>query len=100
MSSCVTPSADADVDESALGAAIAGSVTRNGSPLFPGYVRLHDSTGEFVAEVALTQSGQFRFFARAGEWELRILARGTQQSHRLEVTDAGIRNLEFSITEQ
>jgi uncharacterized GH25 family protein len=53
---------------------IQGTVTREGQPVPAAYVRLLDSTGEFTAEVVTSASGQFRFFARPGEWTLRALS--------------------------
>jgi hypothetical protein len=38
------------------------------------YVRLLDRHGEFTAEVATGDVGQFRFFAAPGEWTVRALA--------------------------
>jgi len=43
-------------------------------PVGNAYVRLLDRTGEFTAEVPTNELGQFRFFARNGEWTLRTLA--------------------------
>ena len=53
---------------------IQGVVTRAGQPVPAAYVRLLDSTGEFTAEVVTSATGQFRFFARPGEWTLRALS--------------------------
>ncbi len=57
---------------------IQGVVMAGEEPVAAAYVRLLDATGEFTAEVVASASGQFRFFARPGEWTLRALsARGT-----------------------
>jgi hypothetical protein len=53
---------------------IQGIVTRAGEPVPSAYVRLLDSTGEFTAEVVASATGQFRFFARPGDWTLRVLS--------------------------
>ncbi|MGN6472236.1 MAG: DUF1416 domain-containing protein [Mycobacteriales bacterium] len=53
---------------------IQGVVTREGEPVAAAYVRLLDSTGEFTAEVVASATGQFRFFARPGDWTLRVLS--------------------------
>ena len=53
---------------------IQGVVTRGGQPVPSAYVRLLDSTGEFTAEVVASATGQFRFFARPGDWTLRALS--------------------------
>ena len=55
-------------------AVIQGVVTRGGEPVSTAYVRLLDRTGEFTAEVPVSATGQFRFFAGPGDWTLRTLA--------------------------
>jgi hypothetical protein len=53
---------------------IQGTVTRSGEPVPAAYVRLLDTSGEFTAEVVTSATGQFRFFARPGQWTLRALS--------------------------
>ncbi len=66
------PSLDGvDVEREAV---IQGVVTRSGEPVSTAYVRLLDRTGEFTAEVPVSATGQFRFFAGPGDWTLRTLA--------------------------
>ena len=55
-------------------AIVQGVVTRGGEPVSTAYVRLLDRTGEFTAEVPVSATGQFRFFAGPGEWTLRVLS--------------------------
>ena len=55
-------------------AVIQGQVLRGSEPVGNAYVRLHDRTGEFTAEVPTSATGHFRFFAGDGEWTLRTLA--------------------------
>jgi hypothetical protein len=55
-------------------AIVQGVVTRGGQPVSTAYVRLLDRTGEFTAEVPVSATGQFRFFAGPGEWTLRVLS--------------------------
>jgi hypothetical protein len=55
-------------------AVIQGIVRREGEPVASAYVRLLDRSGEFVAEVPTSATGQYRFFAAPGEWTLRTLA--------------------------
>jgi hypothetical protein len=60
---------------------IQGTVTLDGAPAAAVYVRLLDGSGEFTAEVVTSATGQFRFFARPGEWTLRALsARGAGET--------------------
>jgi uncharacterized protein DUF1416 len=66
------PSLDGiDIEKEAV---IQGVVTRDGEPVSTAYVRLLDRTGEFTAEVPVSATGQFRFFAGPGNWTLRTLA--------------------------
>jgi hypothetical protein len=53
---------------------IQGVVILDGQPVPSAYVRLLDGSGEFTAEVVSSASGQFRFFARPGDWTLRALS--------------------------
>jgi hypothetical protein len=57
-------------------AIIQGQVTKAGEPVSTAYVRLLDKTGEFTAEVPVSATGHFRFFAGDGAWTLRTLAPG------------------------
>jgi hypothetical protein len=53
---------------------IQGTVTAEGEPVGGAFVRLLDGTGEFTAEVVTSPNGEFRFFARPGDWTLRALS--------------------------
>ncbi len=55
---------------------IQGVVLKDGSPVSSGYARLLDEGGDFTAEVPLSATGQFRFFARPGSWTVRALVPG------------------------
>jgi len=57
-------------------AIVQGRVTSAGTPVPSGYARLHNSDGEFVAEVPLGEDGGFTFYAAPGDWQLRVLAPG------------------------
>jgi hypothetical protein len=59
-------------------AIIQGQVTKGGEPVSTAYVRLLDRTGEFTAEVPVSATGHFRFFAGDGQWTLRTLAPGAE----------------------
>lgn len=59
-------------------AIIQGQVTKGGEPISTGYVRLLDKTGEFTAEVPVSATGHFRFFAGDGSWTLRTLTPGAE----------------------
>jgi len=81
------PSLDGiDIDKEAV---IQGVVTRDGEPVSTAYVRLLDRTGEFTAEVPVSATGQFRFFAGPGEWTLRTLAPRTATVDRSVVAATG-----------
>ncbi|MFL6238250.1 MAG: DUF1416 domain-containing protein [Actinomycetes bacterium] len=53
---------------------IQGMVTAGGEPVGGAFVRLLDGSGEFTAEVVTSPTGEFRFFARPGDWTLRALS--------------------------
>ncbi|ABD09836.1 hypothetical protein CcI156_01100 [Frankia sp. CcI156] len=55
---------------------IQGVVVQGGEPVSTGYARLLDEGGDFTAEVPLSATGQFRFFARPGQWTVRALVPG------------------------
>ncbi len=59
-------------------AIIQGQVVQGGQPVQTAYVRLLDKTGEFTAEVPVSATGHFRFFAGDGQWTLRTLAPGAE----------------------
>jgi hypothetical protein len=59
-------------------AIIQGQVVKGGEPVQTAYVRLLDKTGEFTAEVPVSATGHFRFFAGDGQWTLRTLAPGAE----------------------
>ncbi len=60
-----------DVKKEAI---IQGQVLHGTEPVSTAYVRLLDRTGEFTAEVPVSATGHFRFFAGPGDWTLRTLA--------------------------
>ncbi|MDQ1691181.1 MAG: hypothetical protein QOH56_1176 [Pseudonocardiales bacterium] len=52
---------------------IYGVVSKDDAPVPAAYVRLLDSSGEFTAEVVTSATGDYRFFARPGQWTLSVL---------------------------
>jgi hypothetical protein len=62
--------AHVDLDKETV---IYGTVTKDGSPVPAAYVRLLDSSGDFTAEVVTSATGDYRFFARPGDWTLSVL---------------------------
>ena len=76
----------ADVGNQAV---VAGQVTRGGAAVSPGYARLLNSGGDFVAEVPLGEDGGFRFFAAPGTWTVRVLAPGGLTAERSVSADTG-----------
>lgn len=70
-------------------AVVQGVITSEGQPVSPAYVRLLDRTGEFVAEVPTSATGQFRFFAAPGEWTVRALAPRCEAVDRRIVAQLG-----------
>ena len=90
------PSLDGiDIDKEAV---IQGVVTRNGVSVSTAYVRLLDRTGEFTAEVPVSATGQFRFFAGEGSWTLRTLApKAEPTDHRVDAHQGSIAEVAVSI---
>jgi hypothetical protein len=74
---CGAPAGGVKVTDGAgTQAIVQGHVTSSGTPVPSGYARLHNSDGEFVAEVPLGEDGGFIFYAAPGDWQLRVLAPG------------------------
>ena len=65
-------------------AVIQGVISASAGPASTGYARLNDKNGDFVAEVPLSASGEFRFFAAPGSWTVVALIPGG--TSRVEVT--------------
>ena len=79
-------------------AVVQGRVSRSGSPVSPGYARLLNADGEFVAEVPLGDDGGFIFYAAPGDWTLRVLAPGGLRTDRAVTADTGkITELEIAL---
>ena len=70
-------------------AVVQGRVSRSGSPVSPGYARLLNADGEFVAEVPLGDDGGFIFYAAPGDWTLQVLAPGGLRADRAVTADTG-----------
>jgi uncharacterized protein DUF1416 len=88
--------ANVDLSSQAL---IQGTVVRGEEPVKGAYVRLLDASGEFTAEVPTGESGVFRFFAGAGTWTVRVLARGSEPVERRVHADLGTATeVEVSLT--
>ncbi len=79
-------------------AVVRGHVTRAGSAVPSGYVRMLNSDGEFVAEVPLGDDGGFTFYAAPGDWTLRVLAPGGIRADRAVQAATGmITELEVAV---
>ena len=98
MSSCGAPEITSDVDPSVLKtqSVIEGRVC-NGDQPATGYARLLDNSGEFVAEVPLNASGQYRFFARPATWTVKVLVPGATAEKQITVESVGLTKLEFAL---
>lgn len=87
--SCAAPDQNLPAAAAPGATLIEGVVSAAGEPVSGAYVRLHDSTGEFTAEVVSSDAGGFRFYAAPGTWELRALS--PRGNARGEVTaDVGV----------
>ncbi len=79
-------------------AVVQGRVTQNGSAVPVGYARLLNTSGDFVAEVPLSEDGGFRCFAAPGSWTLRVLAPGNVRAERTVSADIGkVTELEVAV---
>lgn len=98
MSSCGAPEITAEVDSTLLKtqSVIEGFITVAGRPA-SGYARLLDSSDEFVAEVPLSTSGQYRFFARPAAWKVKIILAGKTAEGVVQPTGFGLTKLDFAL---
>lgn len=98
MSSCGAPEISGEVDQELLKtqAVIEGRVSLEGGPA-KGYVRLLDSSDEFVAEVPLNSEGQYRFFARPASWKVKVILAGKTAENQVAITSFGLTNLDFTL---
>lgn len=78
-------------------AVIQGVVTKSGAPVPVGYTRLHDRNDEFVAEVPLSERGEFRFFAAPGEWTVVTLVPGGSKRTTVSAALGQIADLDITV---
>ncbi len=76
---------------------IQGVVLKDGSPVSSGYARLLDEGGDFTAEVPLSATGQFRFFARPGSWTVRALVPGASGERKVVARQGEPVNAEIEV---
>ncbi|PFG32976.1 DUF1416 domain-containing protein [Sanguibacter antarcticus] len=92
--SCAAPDQNLPAAAAPGATLIEGTVSISGEPVGGAYVRLHDATGEFTAEVVASTSGRFRFYAAPGTWEVRVLS--PRGNARQEVTaEVGVTTTEL-----
>lgn len=77
---------------------IQGVISKDGAPAKVGYVRLLDPTDEFVAEVPVSQQGEFRFFAAPGKWTVVALVPGGTSRTTVEAHLGKIADLEIAVS--
>lgn len=85
---------DVDISKQAV---IQGVVSKKGIPVEIGYVRLLDRSEEFVAEVPVSKSGEFRFFANSGDWKVVALVPGGSARLPVSAKVGQITELEVSV---
>jgi hypothetical protein len=76
---------------------IYGVVSVGGVPVPSAYVRLLDSTDEFTAEVVTSATGDFRFFARPGQWTLSVLHHDGQARKAVTADQPGLVEASLSL---
>ena len=88
---------DIDGVDATKEAVIQGIVTSDGEPVSPAYVRLLDASGDFHGEVPTSATGQFRFFARPGEWTVRVLAPGASVDRSVQAAIGEVADLTVTV---
>ncbi len=76
---------------------IQGQVLKDGQPVGGAYVRLHDGSNEFTAEVVTSATGQFRFFAAPGSWTVLALAPGARGEQAISAEQGEVTEVELSL---
>lgn len=84
--SCAAPDQSLPSQAAAGATVIEGTVRSASGPSAGAYVRLHDASGEFTAEVVASPEGAFRFYAAPGTWEVRVLAPGASTRGEIVAT--------------
>jgi hypothetical protein len=99
MSSCgaVVGGVSLDRVDVATQSVIQGVISKDGAPAKVGYVRLLDQSDEFVAEVPVSQQGEFRFFAAPGKWNVVALVPGGVARTTVEAELGKIVDLEIAV---
>ena len=96
MSSCGAPLQGSTAVLTPGATLIEGCVSTGTAPVAGAYVRLHDATGEFTAEVIASPDGDFRFYAAPGTWEIRVLSRSGNATQTVTVA-VGINRAEITL---
>ena len=79
-------------------AVIQGIVSKDGQPASVGYVRLHDKSDEFVAEVPISKQGEFRFFTVSGDWTVVALVPGANSRTQVQATIGKVLDVEIAVS--
>jgi len=79
-------------------AVIQGIVSKDSQPASIGYVRLHDKSDEFVAEVPISKQGEFRFFTVAGDWTVVALIPGANSRTPVQATLGKVLDVDISLS--
>lgn len=96
--SCASPAGGPELEgEVGERTVIEGTITRQGEPVGTAYARLLDATGEFTAEVPVSTSGSFRFFASPGAWTVRVLYPGGAAEVRIDAQQGVITPADISV---
>ena len=77
---------------------IQGQVRQGDEPIGGAYVRLLDASGEFTAEVVTSATGQYRFFARPGDWTLRALSNRGSGDARAQAAAGSATEVDIQVT--
>ncbi|MDQ1730870.1 MAG: hypothetical protein QOK10_1029 [Pseudonocardiales bacterium] len=77
---------------------IYGVVSKDSTPVPAAYVRLLDASGEFTAEVVTSATGDYRFFARPGEWTLSVLHNSGSARQPVVASEPGLVEVPITLT--
>lgn len=79
-------------------AVIQGVITSGDVPAAVGYARLLDRNDEFVAEVPISQQGEFRFFTVSGDWTVVALVPGATSRTQVQATIGKVIDVDIALS--
>lgn len=87
-----------DLADAGSATVIQGRVLHGDEPVGGAFVRLLDPSGEFTAEVVTSETGDYRFFARPGDWTLRVLSARGNGDAAVAAGSGGVHEAEIRVS--